>query len=241
VLTRVCTDQMGLRNRWMDKPCQFVVFDNGEAGFVGEHSVMDGTPTARMCDDVLDELYHPEFDHGLPSSSTIPSPESMDWEVSLQTEIAIEQAAKAALELVSGQTMSYHLTPYGKAAIKRFGLSPDSWAQAVIQLAHHRLLLSSDKLAKPRNGSTYEAASTRKFHKGRTEAIRVVSQEMDAWVRSMDEEGVSGNERRMRLREAAKKHVELAKAAGNGQGVDRHMLGTFWCQRGAVSEACRNH
>lgn len=36
---------LGLRNRWVDKPCQFIVFDNGKAGFMGEHSVMDGTPT----------------------------------------------------------------------------------------------------------------------------------------------------------------------------------------------------
>lgn len=26
----------------VDKPCQFIVFDNGKAGFMGEHSVMDG-------------------------------------------------------------------------------------------------------------------------------------------------------------------------------------------------------
>lgn len=32
-------------NRWFDKPLQWVVFDSGEAGFVGEHSCMDGTPT----------------------------------------------------------------------------------------------------------------------------------------------------------------------------------------------------
>jgi carnitine O-acetyltransferase len=26
----------------VDKPCQFIVYDNGTAGFMGEHSVMDG-------------------------------------------------------------------------------------------------------------------------------------------------------------------------------------------------------
>lgn len=29
-------------NRWWDKPLQFVVFKNGHAGFIGEHSCMDG-------------------------------------------------------------------------------------------------------------------------------------------------------------------------------------------------------
>jgi len=37
--------QLGLRNRWVDKPVEFVVFDNAKAGLMGEHSVMDGTPT----------------------------------------------------------------------------------------------------------------------------------------------------------------------------------------------------
>jgi hypothetical protein len=32
-------------NRWFDKPLQFIVNDNGTAGFMGEHSMMDGTPT----------------------------------------------------------------------------------------------------------------------------------------------------------------------------------------------------
>ncbi|EIN09589.1 acyltransferase ChoActase/COT/CPT [Punctularia strigosozonata HHB-11173 SS5] len=224
ILTAKRTGQMGLRNRWMDKPCQFVIFDNGEAGIVGEHSVMDGTPTTRMCDDALDDLYRPNFNHGssLPSA---PAPEPLDWHVLPATQKAIDEAAKAAYELISGQAMSYHLTPYGKAAIKRFGVSPDSWAQAIIQLAHRRLLSSSDKVPKPRNGGTYEAASVRKFHKGRTEAIRVVSSEMDAWVQSMDDAGASADEKRLMLMNAAKKHVELAKAAGNGHGIDRHMLG----------------
>ena len=30
-------------NRWWDKPLQWVVFANGEAGFIGEHSCMDGS------------------------------------------------------------------------------------------------------------------------------------------------------------------------------------------------------
>lgn len=29
-------------NRWWDKPLQWIIFANGEAGFIGEHSCMDG-------------------------------------------------------------------------------------------------------------------------------------------------------------------------------------------------------
>src|SRR5216683_4119622 len=35
----------GLRDRWVDKPVQLIVSDSARVGFMGEHSVMDGTPT----------------------------------------------------------------------------------------------------------------------------------------------------------------------------------------------------
>ncbi|KAJ2853138.1 Carnitine O-acetyltransferase mitochondrial, partial [Coemansia erecta] len=40
-------------NRWFDKPCQFVVTDSVRAGFNGEHSMMDGTPTLRLAEYVI--------------------------------------------------------------------------------------------------------------------------------------------------------------------------------------------
>ncbi|KAF8159566.1 carnitine acetyl transferase [Crassisporium funariophilum] len=211
---------VGLQNRWVDKPVQFVVFDNAYAGLMGEHSVMDGTPTARMCDDVLDMLHDPTFDHGSPSNSSPPLPTPMDWEVTSTITEAINHANRAARELVESQDLSFHLTSYGKAAIKTFGVSPDSWAQMIIQLAYKRLLGTNK-----RNGGTYEAASTRKFFKGRTEAIRVVTSESDAWVRSMDDKTATAETRKQLFDQATKKHVNLAKTAGQGQGVDRHLFG----------------
>lgn len=213
----------GLRNRWSDKPCNFVVFDNAEAGFVGEHSVMDGTPTVRLCDDVLDLLYDSKFDRG---ANTIEGliPESLDFKISAASTKAIFQADNAARELIENQILNFYRTSYGKTAIKKFGVSPDSWSQLIVQLAYRRLLGGRE-----RYGGTYEAATTRKFYKGRTEAIRVVSSEADEWARSMDDKTASDRERKRLFDLAAKKHVALAKAAGNAQGVDRHMFGERLC------------
>ncbi|KAF8889312.1 acyltransferase ChoActase/COT/CPT [Infundibulicybe gibba] len=199
---------VGLRNRWVDKPVQFIVFDNNHAGLMGEHSVMDGTPTVRLCDEVLEMLHDPAFDHGSALSST-PTPTPLDWEITPQISEAISQADKAAKELIQSQELGFLLTSYGKAEIKTFGVSPDSWAQMIVQLAYRRLNGS-----KPRIGATYEAATTRKFYKGRTEAIR-----------SMDDPAVSIEQRKKLFNAAAKKHISLAKSAGLGQGVDRHLFG----------------
>lgn len=210
---------VGLRNRWVDKPVEFIVFDNSYAGLLGEHSVMDGTPTARLCDEVLDMLADKDFDHGTSSSvSTNPTP--LDWDITPQTSQAISKADDAARELIESQSMSYHLTSYGKEAIKNFGVSPDSWAQMIIQLAYRRVLGHNK-----RQGGTYEAATTRRFYKGRTEAIRVVSTESDAWVASMLNPHASATERKRLFDVAVKKHVDMARIAGVGQGVDRHLFG----------------
>ncbi|TBU36809.1 carnitine acetyl transferase [Dichomitus squalens] len=219
--------QLGLRNRWMDKPLQFVVLADGKAGLVGEHSVMDGTPTATMCDRVLDLIAAPDFATTANSSeqSTLRAkqlPEPLDWNVSPEIQKAIDSATEAAVALISSQTLQVVRTPYGKAAVKAFGVSPDGWTQLIIQLAYARLLKAKGW---KRNGGTYEAASVRKFLKGRTEAIRVVSEQSDRWVASMDDPAADARRRVQLFAEAIKTHGTYARAAGNAHGVDRHLLG----------------
>ncbi|KAJ7231911.1 hypothetical protein B0H12DRAFT_1146150, partial [Mycena haematopus] len=144
----------GLQNRWVDKPVQYIVFKNGLAGLMGEHSTMDGTPTARLADDVLNAISLAKFEVGSAHDSTV-TPTPLDWQLSPATVIAIDSANAAAVELIESQELGFYLTKYGKAAIKRFGVSPDSWAQMIVQLAYRRLLGGAKRI-----GGTYEAAST---------------------------------------------------------------------------------
>lgn len=211
---------VGLENRWADKPVEFVVFDNNNAGILGEHSIMDGTPTVRLCDDVLDMLVDPSFDHGISPAGSPVLPTPLEWEVSSTIKRAIDEANVAAVQLIESQDLTFLRTAYGKAAIKKFGVSPDSWAQMIVQLAYRRWLRGEKRV-----GGTYEAATTRKFYKGRTEAIRVVTSESDAWAASMDDPSVGRQEQKRLFDAAAKQHITTAKKCGNAQGIDRHLLG----------------
>lgn len=213
---------LGLRNRWVDKPVQFIVFDNGKAGIMGEHSVMDGTPTVALCDTVLDMIASPDFDAGTPSSDSVALPEPLDWKLDEALERRVTSAVDEAAQLIKSQELGVVRTAYGKKAIKTFGVSPDSWAQMVVQLAYARLL---KRTGKKLEGGTYEAAMTRKFYKGRTEAIRVVSSESKDWVASMEDKNADTATRKSLFAAAVKKHVERARAAGAGRGVDRHLFG----------------
>jgi carnitine O-acetyltransferase len=177
-----------------------------------------------LCDQVLNSLKDTNFDHGSDSATSPPLPTPLDFNITPQTKAAIERATAAAFDLIDSQAMSFHLTSYGKAAIKQFGVSPDSWAQMIIQIAYARLL---DSLGQKRNGGTYESATTRKFLKGRTEVIRVVSSQSDAFVQSMlaPSLSVSIPEKQLLFKKAAAAHVSFAKNAVNGQGIDRHLMG----------------
>ncbi|TFL05165.1 carnitine acetyl transferase [Pterulicium gracile] len=209
----------GLQNRWADKPLQFIVYDNCKAGIMGEHSIMDGTPVVRFCEDVLDMVADQSFDHGK-ASGELKGPIPLDWELNANSQKALVDADAAAVELATSHELSFTSTSYGKAAIKQFKVSPDSWAQMTIQLAHRRLFPNADQ-----ERSTYESASTRKFFKGRTETIRVLSAESNAFVTSMDDPKFTDVQRKELFDKASKKHLQSARLAGNGQGCDRVMFG----------------
>ena len=69
-------------NRWFDKPCQFIVNDNGTSGFNGEHSMMDGTPTHRLNDTVMTWIFNEKLDFSDPSMrSDIPDPQPLKFQL----------------------------------------------------------------------------------------------------------------------------------------------------------------
>jgi carnitine O-acetyltransferase len=181
-----------------------------------------------MAGTVVEAIKSPTFDNG-PSqiSTSLTAPLALDWEVSPAIKAAITSAQSAAHSLVDSQSLSFLRTSYGKNLIKKLGHSPDSYTQMIIQLAYHRLISSSSPSG-GRIGGTYEAATTRKFSHGRTEAIRVVSEESEAWCVAMDKytKGEVSKETVVHLFcDAVKAHGAYARAAGDGQGVDRHLFG----------------
>ncbi|KAI8323117.1 acyltransferase ChoActase/COT/CPT [Martensiomyces pterosporus] len=208
------------RNRWFDKPCQFVVFDNARAGFCGEHSMMDGTPTLRLAEFVIQyqpQKYQPPGGGAVPRRGNTPI-----RQLRFRTPPSVIKAVKQAEEVFDTGVAKQHLAvldyrAYGKEQIKRFKCSPDAFIQMAIQLAYSRL----HNCVRP----TYESSMTRKFLHGRTETCRSVSRESTAWCRAMADPKIGKGERVKLFREALNKHTRLVREAVEGQGVDRHLLG----------------
>ena len=205
-------------NRFYDKQ-QFVVSDNGVSGFIGEHSMMDGSQTLRMNNFVLSALAAGKIElKGPTSGSVLDTPTALEFRLEGPLAQAPAAASNDFINLMEQQDLSVlDFTGYGKEEIKQYNSSPDAWAQMCIQLAYYKLYGQAC--------ATYESAQTRKFKLGRTETIRSASPESLAFTQAMCDPSVSDEERYRKYQAAAMQHVAYAKAAAEGQGVDRHMFG----------------
>lgn len=206
-------------NRWFDKPLQFIVNDNGTAGFMGEHSMMDGTPTHRLNDYANAAIFGNKLDFSNPSiRSDLSDPTPVKFVVTpeIQEDISSAQTYHSTL-MAQHELRVQAYQGYGKELIKKFKCSPDAYVQMVIQLAYHKMY--------GKNRPTYESAATRKFQQGRTETCRSVSDESVAFCDAMADPEVAPEKCAELFRAALKAHVAYISDASEGKGVDRHLFG----------------
>ena len=206
-------------NRWCDKPLQFIVNENGSAGFLGEHSMMDGTPTHRLCDYINQAMSSDRSDFSGPTvRSHLPEPQSMEFDVPAQLEVQIEEAFRQhSATLKAHQLAVQDYRSYGKGLIKQFKCSPDAYVQMIIQLAYRKMF--------GRNRPTYESAATRRFQQGRTETCRTLSDESVAFCDAMEDLNRDPSSCVGLFRKAIDAHVRYITLACDGRGVDRHLFG----------------
>ncbi|KAF9582836.1 Carnitine O-acetyltransferase mitochondrial [Lunasporangiospora selenospora] len=217
-VSRACWHGDG-RNRFFDKALQFIVFENGKAGFMGEHSTMDGTPTCRLNDYVCTTLAQNKINHGAATvSSSLAKPEKLRFALNTGVMKAIETSEKNFEELIGKHGLHVQrYEGYGKGLIKKFKCSPDAYVQMIIQLAYFKM----HGVSRP----TYESAQVRKFQHGRTETCRTVSTESVAWVKSMEDSHATTEQKTALFKKALDSHVSYMANAVEGKGCDRHLLG----------------
>jgi carnitine O-acetyltransferase len=129
---------------------------------------------------------------------------------------AVEDAGSAFTECAADTATAVLSFPdVGTERIKRLGTSPDAFVQLAYQLAHRR--------TKGFVGATYESIATRQYRHGRTEAMRVVTPEVLAFVSAMDDSTTSAGTRRSAFRAAAGRHGERARQCQSGQAPEQHL------------------
>lgn len=204
-------------NRWFDKPLQFFVSKNGSSGFLGEHSKMDGTPTLRLNNWLVEEIsnYKLNFNE---NSKKIPKIKELNFEINNEISNSIKNEINNFNKTVNSLDIkTWQYFGLGKDDIKTFKCSPDSFVQMLIQLAYYKYTGT----LRP----TYESASTRKYFKGRTETNRSVSVEALKFVKDWENVNIPIDEKLKSFRDAIKSHGNYIKLASSGMGVDRHLFG----------------
>jgi len=210
-------------NRFFDKPLQFIINDNGTSGFLGEHSMMDGTPTHRLNDTICEWIFHNKLDFDNPEiRSNLPDPVPIKFDLTAELHEDIGKAQAHFTRVIGEHELKVQAYQgYGKGLIKKFKCSPDAYVQLVIQLAYKKFY--------GKNRPTYESAATRRFQQGRTETCRSVSDESVAFCDAMEDPSVPVEKSRELFRAALNAHVAYISDASDGKGVDRHLFGLKKC------------
>ncbi|RLN70931.1 hypothetical protein BBJ28_00011869 [Nothophytophthora sp. Chile5] len=205
-------------HRWFDK-LQVMVQTDGHLTVNFEHSFSDGTVWNRW----LHECWHDMrgSDSGFSALKEMPEyvggtkPEKLSWRLSNNLVEDVKKAETHCAAFTDNLNSEYLVYEnFAKNNCKQWKLSPDGIAQMALQLAFYRL---NGKVA-----PTYESCSTRSFHHGRTETIRSATPAAEAFVKGVEAGEAVATQREL-LVAAVNRHVEMAKTAQKGLGVDRHL------------------
>lgn len=119
-------------------------------------------------------------------------------------------------QIVASDTYVLEFGKFGKTLIVHNKMSPDSFVQLSMQLAHFRLY---GKVV-----SQYEPVLTKGFYHGRTEAMRTATEHAANFCKLwLDPQGT--NEKKLEaLRVATQHHSAGIKLAASGKGLERHLF-----------------
>lgn len=211
-------------NRWFDKSVSFIVFGDGQAGINVEHCGLDGTTILSFVDTLLETPVPKHAARSGAQAQGLPAVEPIEFVLDAAQRADIAGAGAAfARYAAENATQTVTFPDFGTARAKQLGISPDAFAQLSYQLAHRR--------SKGITGATYESIATRQYRNGRTEAMRVVTPEMVAFVDMMQDPDADPESKLAAARTAASAHVERAKQCQAGDAPEQHLWELQWIQR----------
>ncbi|KAF1330183.1 Choline/carnitine o-acyltransferase, partial [Globisporangium splendens] len=205
--------------RWFDK-VQILVQADGHLTVNFEHSFSDGTSWNRWLHEVWHDMRGTSSGFSplkeLPEFVDSSKPAKLNWKLSNNLVEDVKKAESNFAKFAGNLNTEFlEYTNFAKNECKKWKLSPDGVAQMALQLAFVR---AHGKVA-----ATYESCSTRGFLHGRTETIRSLTPAAAAFANAVVGGQASAETQRELFVTAVNRHVEMAKMAQKGLGVDRHL------------------
>jgi len=203
-------------NRFFDKAVSLIVFQDGSAGINVEHCGLDGTTILSFVDALLATSPEEHASAAGAQAQGATQSEEITFELSDALKQDIRDAGAAfATYAAATATTGLSFSNFGSTRAKALRMSPDAFVQMAYQLAHKR--------AKGLIGATYESIATRQFNHGRTEAMRVVTPEVQAFVSALEDPTADKARKLTAFRAAADAHVARAKQCQAGQAPEQHL------------------
>ena len=199
-------------------------------GYIGEHSMLDAAPVIPLIRRIIKSSYKRLSKKGevmdkivADDSDGVTNIFAPVFDNDPDLAVTATKLTAMAKEHQFQSIQNYELNgmifdKYGKKYFKNHGFASSDVVQMAMQLAAYRLFGNKQV-------GTYEAALTRTFLHGRTETIRPVSFESNAFIECMENDDCVREEKIAALRRACSAHAEYVADASQGQGVDRHLLG----------------
>jgi len=222
------------RSIWFDKCFTVLAYPDGRLGWHFEHTYADAPVPGLLCEYVLIysnptatpyRKYPLLKDPYFAGDDKLTRAEPIRWDLTGLPKFPswIDDAGNEFKELISNVDLCpTYFMEYGAQLVKKLKLSPDGYVQAALQVAAIQYF-GSPVL-------TYESASLRSFRGGRTETIRSATSEAVAFAKALLALPKDATKEQMAavaeaLRTSTTVHVKVARAASQGAGCDRHLLG----------------
>nr|VFK60852.1 MAG: Choline/Carnitine o-acyltransferase [Candidatus Kentron sp. TUN] len=211
-------------NRWWDKSLQIHVARNGHAGLTFEHSVVDSLPPLRLCRYIQACDTKPNSPLAESSHHSAAFSELRFITDALLSD-AVGRGSRVLAETLQRLDLSaLRIAQYGSNHLKSLHISPDGFVQMGLQVAFQKV--------RGFVPSTHESVTTRAFLHGRTEALRVVSEDSQEFVTAFErlkQQDLQGYRTVAHvaelLRRACTQHMESIVQARTGNGCNRHLYG----------------
>ncbi|XP_077869072.1 carnitine O-palmitoyltransferase 1, liver isoform-like [Saccoglossus kowalevskii] len=232
---------------WFDKNFTMVYFSNGKCGTNAEHSWGDAPVTGHILEHAMSEeipgvpsqtgvlsgKYDPNG-YCLPfayfDQAAVRHPFQLQWEVTEPLAEHINNAFAFAVKNNDDLDLCViNHDDYGKGFVKKCKVSPDAYIQLALQLAYYR---ETGHFA-----LTYESSMTRLFLHGRTETVRSVTKESSLFVKAMEDNDKTSDEKIRLMRQAAEAHQKIYRDCMSGYGCDRHLFALFVLCKGLGHES----
>eukprot|EP00040_Diaphanoeca_grandis_P019710 m.104204 g.104204 ORF g.104204 m.104204 type:complete len:658 (-) comp27556_c0_seq1:244-2217(-) len=210
----------GTTARWWDKNFTLVVDSSGTSGINFEHAPYDGMTLVRLIEESWSDAANVAAIPMIEPESASATQELLSFNFDAEATEMIKLANDKFKSFANNtKVVGIDFNQFGKSQIKKWKVSPDGYIQMAYQLAHKRLHARSDI-------SVYESCSTKRFLRGRTEAIRPATTVSRAFADNFDDLVNKGDllGARKLLDVAAGGHRNVAMAASTGVGVDRHLF-----------------